>query len=340
MKQIIFGLSVLVFPFLALAQSASFPDVSRNNIYSESVSYLKSKAVVEGYKDGYYRPKNNINRAEFTKILVASQFNQLEIDTCNLNSFSFTDVPKNAWFAPYICVAKSEGIVDGYPDGTFKPGQNIIFSEAAKIIAQSFNLPLEELQPWYAPFVQILSDRRAIPFDIDKVEKAITRGEMAELIFRIMTNRTDKPSREFNFRSYASLEGIDPYKDKFFLLLNQVRRANNLPSFKRDVKLEAASQYYSERMNEEEFFHYIDPQGKKVADRAREVDYDYMALGENTTVGDYSPAGLITKWRGSENQWKDVMNPNFLEVGIGRQPVTKGTYYKGAYWVVMFGQER
>jgi hypothetical protein len=60
--------------------------------------------------------------------------------------------------------------------------------------------PLEG-QPWYRDFVQALDDQNAIPLSITSLDQNITRGEMAEIMYRLKANVTTKSSR-----TYAELE--------------------------------------------------------------------------------------------------------------------------------------
>ena len=48
---------------------------------------------------------------------------------------------------------------------------------------------------WYAPYVHYLANRAAIPLTISSLDQMITRGQMAEIIFRLRTGNMDKPSR-------------------------------------------------------------------------------------------------------------------------------------------------
>ena len=94
-------------------------------------------------------------------------------------------------------------LVDGYPDGLFHPSDSINFVEAAKIISNVFSLDIKNQATgefWYRPYVQSLSDLHAIPVSITHFGQALTRAEMAEMVYRLKTDRTDK--------AYASISDI------------------------------------------------------------------------------------------------------------------------------------
>jgi hypothetical protein len=190
-----------------------FTDVSVNSTYYNALVYLKDAGVVSGYADGSFKPNNTINRAEFTKIIVnATQVNNgmcienyANVDGTYKDVFSDVLSPKGSedpiWYLDYVCVAKDQHLVDGYPDGSFKPNQEINFVEASKIIANAFDLGASSTStPWYKSYVNVLADKKAIPTTITLFDKKITRGEMAEMAYRLQAKNTSLTSK-----SYADL---------------------------------------------------------------------------------------------------------------------------------------
>ena len=88
--------------------------------------------IVEGYPDGTFKPDSPINRAEALKILLETT--KLETFEDDFELPTFPDVGTGSWFAPYVDLALSYQIVEGYRDGTFKPDRPITRAEAAKIV--------------------------------------------------------------------------------------------------------------------------------------------------------------------------------------------------------------
>jgi hypothetical protein len=179
-----------------------FADVSENHENKDAILALKNANIVQGFEDGSFQPENEISRAAFTKIVIGAVFSENEIKSClseyvgnSEQTAFFPDVPVQEWFAPYVCVAKTEGIINGFPDGTFKPEKNISFAEAAKIVGISYGAEGDEDDIWYAPFVRFLAEKNAIPVSIDALEENITRAQMAEIIYRIKDNIEEKASR-------------------------------------------------------------------------------------------------------------------------------------------------
>lgn len=177
--------------------------------YEQAIRYLEENSIVEGYPDGLFKAEILLNRAEFTKFVVVGK---LKSEPFSSAANCFPDVAKTAWYSSYVCYAKDSHIIDGFPDGTFKPGDKVKFVEAAKILANTF-----ELQPgaakdlWYQPFVEVMQKNNYIPATIKRFDQEVDRGEMAEWMWRIMQQVTDKSSTQFNFETneVTTVNGVD-----------------------------------------------------------------------------------------------------------------------------------
>jgi|GEM_PF-810281 len=186
--------------FLILSTAgAAFVDVSSNHPNYESINYVQGKKIVQGYSDGSFKPNAQINRAELTKIIIATNYDEADIKTCGVGTIGLSDVAANAWFASFVCAAKQRNIIKGYDDGTFKPAQNVTFVEAAKIISLGFGQQLpEDPEVWFRPYVEYLSSQSAIPDSITTMAQNITRGEMAEMIYRLHAAVESRPAQAFD----------------------------------------------------------------------------------------------------------------------------------------------
>ncbi len=182
----------------------NFSDVNENHPSYTAVIYVKNQGIVEGYSDGTYKPDNTINRVEFLKIIIEATMHEEAIALCNKYNHKFTDTPTDAWYSPYVCMGKSTGIVGGYADGSYKPANEINFVEAAKIINIAYDQPESSSDIWYQDYVEYLGSEGAIPTSISAFDKKITRGEMAEMIYRLNAEVESLPSL-----SYESLAGAE-----------------------------------------------------------------------------------------------------------------------------------
>lgn len=166
---------------------AAFKDVPLTHPHATAITYVQSERIVNGYSDGTYRPDATINRAEFTKIVIGSIVTLQQIQGCSERVDSLlTDIPASTWYADYVCTALLKGIIGGYPDNTFRATNTINTAEAAKILIKAFNLEVTSQDPvWYRPFMRALSTRGALPETASDPGHAVTRGEMAEMIYRL-----------------------------------------------------------------------------------------------------------------------------------------------------------
>ena len=199
-------LIISVTPVLAEEDTQGFTDLYNDNPNLEAVLYLKAGAIIQGYPDGNFKPDMTINRAEFTKIVISALYPDYEPEDKNC----FTDVSEEQWYAKYVCTAKDKEIIEGYPDGSFKPTLNINLAEASKIIADAFEKQVAAAgagNPWYKPYLKALEAEKAIPVSIDTVDKKVTRSEMSEIIWRLKANRKDKLTKTYESLS-AELPNI------------------------------------------------------------------------------------------------------------------------------------
>ena len=97
--------------------------------------YLNTKDHVQymtGYPDGSFGPGQNMTRAE-----AAQMFYALLLDQNVPHTVSFSDVPADAWYAEAVNTLASLGMINGYPDGAFRPDAPITRAEFC-VIALAF----------------------------------------------------------------------------------------------------------------------------------------------------------------------------------------------------------
>ena len=143
-----------------------YPDVPSNHKHFSAISALSDKKIVQGYGNGEFHPNGLINRAEAVKVLVESQFDDLTTSHAldwhkNLNHryVVFPDVGISEWFGKYVEVAYQNKVVRGYPDGKFRPANNINFAEALKVILVAVLPIYSQLNPRHQNIVRQTSAR-------------------------------------------------------------------------------------------------------------------------------------------------------------------------------------
>lgn len=108
---------------LVTISAGAFTDDSKVN-YDEAVDVISALGIVGGYTDGSFKPQGTLTRGAAAKIICNMM---LGVKTASeLPSIaSYSDVPAGSTYAPYIAYLKNEGVVGGYADGTFRPGNTL-----------------------------------------------------------------------------------------------------------------------------------------------------------------------------------------------------------------------
>ena len=97
-----------------------------------AVSELSKRGILSGMGDGTFQPNRAVTREEFVKIIVEAFSLYSETATA-----SFSDVPANEWYYPYVASAAQNGIVDGIGGSLFGTGQDITREEMAAMICRA-----------------------------------------------------------------------------------------------------------------------------------------------------------------------------------------------------------
>lgn len=135
LKMILVGSQVAV----EAATQAPFPDVNPGEWFAPYIAKAKQLGIVKGNPDGTYRPWTGVSKAEFMKMLLAANGVDLSKHQ-NLTQAVATDVPADAWFAPYFSYSKTAGITTPAQDGSLNPGKQLSRGEVAAFMARLIRL--------------------------------------------------------------------------------------------------------------------------------------------------------------------------------------------------------
>ena len=115
---------------LLSATELPFSDTSTREWYSGFVATAYDRSIVNGYPDTTFRPANTVNKVEFLKMLLLAM--DVELDT-NIVRDVYPDVPRDAWFAPYVKFAKDKNLI-AHDGGLFNPDAGMTRGEVANLI--------------------------------------------------------------------------------------------------------------------------------------------------------------------------------------------------------------
>lgn len=127
----------------------NFSDVAKGKWYNRAISTLAKAGIIKGDPAGTYRPGDPITRAEMAAII--ARFGDFKEGGKTFNDIS------GHWAQKYIELAASNGWINGNPDGTFKPNNNITRAETVAMINRVLDrqtkdvsdlLPVSQMTNW------------------------------------------------------------------------------------------------------------------------------------------------------------------------------------------------
>jgi len=162
----------------------------QNNWAKDAILSLVQQGIVEGYGDYTFRPNAPLMRSEAVTMIVRA-FN-LE----QQRNVTYKDVPIRHWAYQSILRASTAGIVQGYPDGTFRPDNYVTRVEMAQMLGNAMKLsPLNEnpgfkdisADYWAAGMLAALKRNRILtgyPDGTFRPNETATRAEFANLLYK------------------------------------------------------------------------------------------------------------------------------------------------------------
>ena len=86
-------------------------------------------------------------------------------------------------------------------------------------------------------------------------------------------------------------------------------------------------------MLDRQYFEHISPSGKGVGDLANNVGYDYITVGENLALGNFTTsADIVTAWMNSPGHRANILNDAYTEIGVG---IVSGMYEGRNVWIAV-----
>ncbi|PIC77997.1 hypothetical protein CSV74_00270 [Sporosarcina sp. P19] len=185
---------ILVTSFLPIqkteATSNVFTDVKKNHPNYAAIMYLADKGVI--VKQKRFGPNDKVTREEVAIMVAkATGLNGKKTKT------KFKDVPASRYSSGYIQSAANARIINGYPDGTFKPTQFVTRGHMAAFIANAFKLT-EEGNFYFSDVAKGSTSYNAVrklafanitsgyPDGTFKPNQTLTRSHIAAFIARAM----------------------------------------------------------------------------------------------------------------------------------------------------------
>ncbi|QLE42146.1 DUF1565 domain-containing protein [Nostoc sp. C052] len=161
----------------------AFKDVPANFWAKTYIEALASQSIIAGFPDGSFKPNEPVTRAQFATIVTKALTPPVK-----RAGIKFKDVATNFWAYAAIQSAYQSQFVSGYPDGTFKPQQQIPRVQVLVALANGLGLTANNQN-----ILSFYTDAAQIPnYAIAPVAAATAR----QLVINYPTAKQLNPNRQ------------------------------------------------------------------------------------------------------------------------------------------------
>ena len=119
------------------------------------------------------------------------------------------------------------------------------------------------------------------------------------------------------------------YESEVVRLVNTIRRENGLGELSLNWELSRVARYKSQDMADNFYFSHTSPTYGSPFQMIRAFGLTYRTAGENIAYGYPTPQAVVNSWMNSEGHRKNILNPNFTQIGVGYVS-------QGHHWTQMF----
>ncbi|MGG0453741.1 CAP domain-containing protein [Priestia megaterium] len=144
------------------------------------------------------------------------------------------------------------------------------------------------------------------------------------------TQQNTKAQQSENTDKAEQTKDASQFEQKVVDLVNQEREKQGLKSLTLNKKLSDVARTKSKDMMDKGYFDHNSPTYGSPFDMMKQFGIEYTTAGENIAKGQQSPEDVMNAWMNSDGHRKNILNPDFTEIGVG--------YVKGdtTYWTQQF----
>jgi uncharacterized YkwD family protein len=160
--------------------------------------------------------------------------------------------------------------------------------------------------------------------------KAPEQSEEAKAKAPEQTQQNTKAQQSENTDKAEQTKDASQFEQKVVDLVNQEREKQGLKPLTLNKKLSDVARTKSKDMMEKGYFDHNSPTYGSPFDMMKQFGIEYTTAGENIAKGQQSPEEVMNAWMNSDGHRKNILNPDFTEIGVG--------YVKGdtTYWTQQF----
>ncbi|WP_425609164.1 S-layer homology domain-containing protein [Ureibacillus aquaedulcis] len=253
----------------------------------------------------------------------------LKIDASGYTKQVFSDVDSTSPYFREINALYERGIIRGYQDQTFKPGNSLTRAEMASILVNAFDIrisssityPFKDIgaSSWSRSYIQALYDARVTTGTSKTTfspNEPVKRDQMASFVVRAEAYN-QAPAAENDFA-----EQVVEYT-------NIERAKNGLQPLEIYQPVMNSAQIKSDDMSKNSYFSHNSPTYGTPFELMTSLGISYRAAGENIAKGQRTAQEVVEAWMNSEGHRANILNANFTHIGVGYAQ-------DGNYWTQQF----
>jgi len=176
--------------------SAAFTDIDDQNV-AIAAAVLNSMGIVEGITETEFSPNGSLTRAQFCALSVRAM-GLADKTALHANKALFTDVKPGVWYTEYVNTAWTEGIVNGYGNGTFGPNDAITYGQVATLLLRMLGYSDDEIgRRWPEDYVNYANNLGINDGVNASANDKITRGQAALLLYNAIKTEVNGTTIEY-----------------------------------------------------------------------------------------------------------------------------------------------
>ncbi|RKD29002.1 S-layer homology domain-containing protein [Thermohalobacter berrensis] len=233
---------------LDLKEGNNFNDTKNHWAKDEIYTLVQENIIVPSEYGQNYEPDKNITRVEMAKMIVrAVGLDEKAKELVGQKTKFNDDNTIKSEDKGYIIIASENGIINGYPDNTFKPNGEATRAEASQMIVNMFDaldkgIEIDEDNDVYK---ELKEDKEITDTvneymedgELDKSEQLAlwrkAKDSRAQLLAKYSPTDDDTAFPEPKFRIYHDYDKVS--NTVFFLFLENAREYNEKFTFKTEV---------------------------------------------------------------------------------------------------------
>lgn len=137
------------------------------------------------------------------------------------------------------------------------------------------------------------------------------------------------PGQAINIPNISDVKSIE---NEVINLVNRERQSRGLSPLSYNWELSRVARYKSQDMIDKNYFSHTSPTYGSPFKMMTDFGINYSYAGENIAMGQRSATEVMDGWMNSPGHRKNILSPNYTQIGVGYAVDKNGT----PYWTQMF----